>query len=152
MIEDYLFTKKTKWFIWGALGVVVVVLVYHAGFVAGQHQHMRPRVPFGGAMPTTGGMLGGIMPQEGFVEDGHGAVGEIATVTLPTFTLTTREGLTEKVYAGTSTIVTGAANTGVNSLTHGQLVIIIGDPQDQDDQGYLDARIIHILPAASPAQ
>ncbi len=150
MLEDYFFTKNTRWVLWGAFAIIVAPLIFHAGVVVGQHQPMRGRVAFDGAPGQTGGMLGGIMPSRGFVEDGHGAVGTIATVTLPIFTMQNRDGLTQKIYAGTSTMVTGGASADRSALMSGEVVIVIGDPDDSDDDGYLDARIIHILPA-SPA-
>jgi hypothetical protein len=147
MIEDYFFTKNTKWFIGGAAALIVGLLLFHAGVVVGQHEPMRGRMTFNGqGQPTQGGMLGGFMPTRGFVEDGHGAVGTIATVTLPTFTMQNRDGLTQQIYTSTSTIVTGGTVADISALTKGDVVIVIGDPNDTDD-GYLDARIIHILPA-----
>ena len=155
MIEDYFFTKNTKWVIWGTAAIIVGLLLFHAGVVVGQHEPMRGRMTFasnGQAQPAPGGMLGGFMPTRGFVEDGHGAVGTIATVTLPTFTMQNRDGLTQQIYAGTSTVVTGGTSADTSALKQGELIIVIGDPNDTDD-GYLDARIIHILPTpANPSR
>ena len=150
MIEDYFFTKNTKWFLWGALALVLALLIFHAGVVVGQQQPRHVHAPFNDA-PAQGGILSGIMPQADYVEDGHGAVGTIATVTLPTFTMQSRDGLTEEIYAGTSTMVTGGNAPDTSALQSGEVVIVIGDPEDTDD-GYLDARIIHILPSPAPAQ
>jgi hypothetical protein len=146
MIEDYFFTKNTRWILWGAFAVIVALLIFHAGVVVGQHQPMRGRMNFASgapSMPDTG-MLSGIMPRQGYVEDGHGAVGTIATVTLPTFTMQSRDGMEQKIYAGTSTVVTGGLAPDRSALKSGQVIIVVGDPDDTDD-GYLEARIIHIL-------
>lgn len=149
MIEDYFFTKNTRWVLWGAFTSIVALLIFHAGVVVGSHQHLRERPGANGA-PV--GMLGGIMPPQGFVESGHGAVGTVASVTLPTFTLQTRDGMLEKVETGSSTVVTGGSTGLASDLTSGEKVIIIGDPAEVDDQDDLDARIIHILPSpAAPA-
>jgi hypothetical protein len=141
MLEDYFFTKNTRWVLWGAFAVVVALLIFHAGVVVGSHKSMRERPPQGAGL---GGMFG-FMPPQGFVENGHGAVGTIATVTLPTFTLQTRDGLTERVETGSSTDVTGGTTGTLGDLQSGQTVIIIGNPQTIDDQDDLDARMIHIL-------
>ncbi len=143
MIEDYFFTKNTKWVLWGAVAILAALLIFHAGVVVGQQQPLRGRMVLTNGK-TSQGMLGGIMPRQGFVENGHGAVGTIATVTLPTFTLESRDGLNQTIYAGTSTTVTGGQTNDASALQSGEVVIVIGDPDDTDD-GYLDARIIHIL-------
>ncbi len=154
MIEDYFFTKNTRWVLWGAFAVVLALLIFHAGVVVGQHDPMRGNMMYVNGEPAMpdGGMLGGIMPARGFVESGHGAVGTVTTVTPPTFVLQTRDGLTQTVYAGSSTVVTGPATdsrqpaypSSVELIKTGEFVIVIGDPNDTDD-GFLDARIIHIL-------
>ena len=141
MLEDYFFTKNTKWLLRGALALVVALLIFHAGVVVGSHGGMRGRAPEGGG---PGGMLG-FMPDRGFVENGHGAVGTIATMTLPTFTLQTRDGLTEQVETGSSTYVTGGITGTLGDLQSGQTVIIIGNPQTVGDQDDLDAHMIRIL-------
>jgi hypothetical protein len=145
MLEDYFFTKNTKWVLWGAFILIVALLIFHAGMVVGQHRpHARANEG-----PAPGGMLGGFMPTEGYVESGHGAVGTIATVTLPTFILQSRDGLTQTIYAGSTTVVTGGLVPNTSALVRNEAVIVIGDPNDTDD-GYLDARIIHILSAPPP--
>jgi len=150
MLEDYFFTKNIKWVLWGTFAVVLALLIFHAGVVVGSHE---PRGRMNGApngqFMNGQGPLGSIMPTQGYVEDAHGAVGTIATVTLPTFTMQSRDGMTEKIYAGTSTVVTGGTMPNTGALKGGLLFIVIGDPGDTDD-GYLEARIIHILPSLVP--
>lgn len=150
MIEDYFFNKKTKWVLWGAFAFMLSLLVFHAGFVLGQHQPMHGRTGTINGMPPQGmfdGQLYNLLPRQGFMENGHGAVGTIATITLPTFLLESRDGLTQTVYAGSSTMVTGGRVADTSALMRGEVVVVLGDPADTDD-GYLDARIIHILPAS----
>jgi hypothetical protein len=149
MLEDYFFTKNTKWVLWGAFALIVAMLIFHAGVVVGSHQPTRGRMQIDGrgGPGSMGGFVNGFMPRQGFVESGHGAVGTVATVTLPTFTLTNREGVEQKMYAGSTTVVTGGSVNNPSALQKGQFIIVVGDPNDTDDAGYLDARIIHILPS-----
>jgi len=140
MLEDYFFTKNTKWFLWGFCALIVALLIFHAGVVVGSHEPERGRMPDRTQVGTPG-MLGGFMPTEGYLENGHGAVGTITALALPSFSLETRDGMVQKIYAGTSTVITGG------TLTSGETVIVVGEPEGSDDQGYLDARIVHILPA-----
>jgi hypothetical protein len=138
-LEDYFFTKKTKWFLWGAFALILAALIFHAGVVVGSRQTVHGRLELRGP-----GMFG-FMPSEAYVEGGNGAVGTIKTLTLPTLTLETRDGTMQEVYVSTSTIITDGA-THTSTLQAGEVVIVIGDPNDSDDQGILDARIIHVLP------
>src|SRR6185437_6953947 len=101
MLEDYFFSKNIRFVLWGAFAFIIAFLIFHAGVVVGSHQPMRGRMAFDTRVGPGGfasGIVGGFMPKEGYVESGHGAVGTIATVTLPTFTLTSRGGETEKIY------------------------------------------------------
>jgi hypothetical protein len=137
MLEDYLFVKNTRYLLWGFGGVVLLLLVYHAGFVAGEHVHRT-------GMPGErgGGPLNGFMPKEAFIA-GHGAVGAVATVTLPTFTMLTRGGYTQLVETSSSTVFTGGS---ADDLKQGVVVIVIGDPHESDTEPDLDARIVRLLP------
>ena len=149
MLEDYFFTKNTKWILWGSSGVILAALIFHAGVVVGSHQTVHGRISFEGGPggPSSGGMMQNFMPREGYVESGHGAIGSIATITPPTFIIETRDGLTQKIVMSSSTVITGNSGPTAAALQSGQLVIVIGDPNDSDDVGFLDARIVHILPA-----
>jgi len=142
MLEDYFFTKNTRYVLWGAFAIIVALLIFHAGIVIGSHQSMRR-----GSGERPPGMLDGIMPNEAFIGD-HGAVGTIATVTLPSFILSTRGGISQLIETSTSTTITGGPTGSVSDLTRGETVIIIGDPRenDIDSQGDLDARLIKIIP------
>jgi hypothetical protein len=142
-LEDYFFTKNTRYALWGAGAVIIALLIFHAGVVVGSHQRIHGRL----VLQDTGAP-GDFIPSETYVESGHGAVGTVESVTLPTFMLQARDGTMQKIYVSSSTIITGGAHN-TSALIGGQTVIVIGDPDDTDDQGYLEARIIHVLP--SPA-
>ncbi len=145
-LEDYFFTKNTRYIWWGVFAIIVALLIFHAGVVVGSHQNVRGRLVLRSA-----DMLGGFIPSEAYVESGHGAVGTIESVTLPTFMLETRGGTAQKILVSTSTVITGGNATDMSALSSGQTVIVIGDPDDTDDQGYLEARMVHILPAPTQA-
>ena len=43
-LEEYMFTKNTKWILWGLGALVLAALIFHAGVVVGLHDHgTRPR-------------------------------------------------------------------------------------------------------------
>ncbi len=144
-LEDYLFTKNTRYVIWGATGIVVVLLAVHAGLVVNSRhserfEHRPPGKMFFAFVPS---------PGEAYIEGGHGAIGTINDLDLPRFTLVTRGGLSQSVYAATDTVVTlgpGLATT-TYALQNGLVVMVIGDPRTEES-AYIDARLIRVLPPA----
>jgi hypothetical protein len=151
MLEDYFFTKRTKWVLWGLLALIVAALIFHAGVVVGLHDRGMPghdfdkswfdaQIPFGG----------GILPlPQGFIPGGHGAFGTIASITLPAVTLTTRDGVTLTVKVDEDTQIVGATPEGTSSPTAlkvGDVIVVLGDPDDISSSSTVDARLIRILP------
>lgn len=149
-LEDYLFTKNIKWVLWGAVGLTGAALIFHAGVVAGSHNTLtlkrgmpgiqsggfEAHIPFGGAVT---------MPQ-GFMPGGHGALGTISAIALPTLTLISRDGTTLRVEVSSSTQIAGAVGTTTGTLKVGDTIIVVGDPNDTDEKGEVDARLIRVLP------
>ncbi|MGC9602742.1 MAG: hypothetical protein ABSE76_03345 [Minisyncoccia bacterium] len=150
MLEDYFFTKHTKWVLWGLLALIVAALIFHAGVVVGLHDRGIPdhnfdkswfeaQIPFGG----------GILPlPQGFIPGGHGAFGTIASITLPTIRLTTRDGVTLTIKVDNDTQIVGATPEGTSSpmaLKVEDTIVVLGDPDDMSSNGAVDARLIRIL-------
>ncbi|MDE1924631.1 MAG: hypothetical protein KGH79_00400 [Patescibacteria group bacterium] len=145
--EDYLFVKNSKWIFWGIGALVTLLLVFRAGVVVGFHEALsshglgrRPpqSEPFGLSL------FGGTIP-------GHGAVGSIATVTLPTLIIQTRDGMMEKIGITSATAINDENGQPLapSELKAGDMVIIIGEPGntgDMNSEGEIDARLIRVLP------
>ena len=147
-LEDYFFVKNTKWFLWGALALIVAALIFHAGVVVGSHNIMEGREQEGGfvaRIPFGGGAVD--LPQ-GFMPGGHGALGTITSVSLPTLTLITRDGMLMHVEInGDTQIRSSASSTSASNLEVGDTVIVIGDPDmSSSTKGAVDARLIRIFP------
>ncbi len=147
-LEDYIFIKNTKWLVWGASAVFVGALIFHAGVVLSSHSRFTEdepgamhgfevRMPFGGV---------GVQLPQGFMPGGHGALGTISSITLPTITLTSRDGAMLRVEISSSTQIAGAAATTTNDLRVGDTIIVVGDPNDTDEKGEVDAIFIRVLP------
>jgi hypothetical protein len=140
-LEDYFFTKNTRYFIWGAAGIVFVLLAAHAAVAVTSHKDdsrgHRPGKMFYSIVPV---------PGEAYIEGGHGAIGTINNIALPHFMLVTRGGMSQKVYAATGTMVTFGAGvaTTTDALQNGFVVMVIGEPRY--DEKYIEARIIRVLP------
>lgn len=122
--------------------MLVGLLIFHAGYSYGE------RSAYGrmhGAGYATSPLGFGFLPH-GFMPEGHGAVGTISSISLPTFTLQERDGDEEVVRVSSSTSI--RADSGANALQVGEAVVVIGEPNDGDEQ--MNAIIIHILPSPPP--
>lgn len=143
-LEDYLFVKDTKWLVWGVMGIFVGALIFHAGVVVGSHSRlMQGRGPQGG-FNVQFSPIGSLTMPQGFVAGGHGALGTIETVSLPYFTVLSRNGSTLQIVVGSSTQINGAGG-GTSALTEGRTVIVIGDPRDAGTDGEIEAKLIRIV-------
>lgn len=119
--------------------VVVGLLIFQAGVAFGERRifhgmhTMMPRGP----VPEFGFLSHSFIPQ------GHGVVGTITNVSLPTFTVATRDGETETVTVSTSTIIRGFPGATEVDLHTGQDVTILGDPENSAEA--FTARFINIM-------
>lgn len=128
----------------GIAAVLLAFLIFHAGAVVGSHQGLRPHGGMHGFRPPYGAPTGFMLP-DGYLPRGHGAVGTITTVTLPTITITERSGDTETVLIATTTrIEIGPIATTSRALVPGTRVIIFGDPDETVER--INAKVIHVLP------
>lgn len=148
-LEDYFFVKKTKWILWGVFALIIAALIFHAGIVVGSHRPFMQGRGQGGGFEAQIPFGGEVALPQGFIPGSHGALGTIATVTLPTLTLTTRDGMTLTVKVDSGTQIVGATPEGTStsaSLSVGEMVIVVGDPDDTSPNGAVDARLIRIFP------
>lgn len=128
--------------------IVVVLVVFQAGrFVGFRQASFAFRMgdnyyrAFEGGSPR-GGMMGGL--PFGNMPGGHGAVGKVIKVSLPTIVISTPDGLEKTVTLGEGTLIKrfrGEASS--SSLKVGDMVIVVGEP-DQDS--VIEAKLIRLLP------
>ena len=125
--------------------ILVGLLIFQAGVAFGERRvfHNMHNMPHG-PVPEFGFFSHSFIPQ------GHGVVGTITGVSLPTFTVATREGEVETVRISTSTVIRGAPSVTPQDLQTGQEVTILGDPENSAEE--FTARFINIAPRPAPAQ
>ena len=142
-LRDIVSSKKMRLpaAVFGAL--LLALLIFHAGVVFGSHRgpFARPGMERG-FRPSF--FPGGFALPHGFIPNDHGAVGTVMELTLPTFTMETREGIVQTILVSTSTTIRTA---GTGTLTKGDQVIILGE---LDSQGRIDAKLIRVLPTLPP--
>lgn len=125
--------------------VLVGLLIFHAGVAYGE-RNAFDRMNGTQESPPPFGF--GFLPH-GFIPEGHGAVGTITAVTLPTFTLEERDGDEEVVRVSSSTNIRADVGTDT-TLQIGDAVVVIGEPNSDSEQ--MNAQLIHIVPPAPPHQ
>jgi hypothetical protein len=131
----------------GSVGAfLLALLIFHAGVVVGSHRGLSHGDQLGhGFRPSF--FPGGLEMPSGFIQDGHGAVGSITTITLPTILMQTREGTSQTIFVGTSTMIRNIDTSGTSTLSVGDKIIVLGEP---DSQNRINAKIIRILPSVPP--
>lgn len=144
---------RSKWLAWLLLGLgalLVLLLVFDAGLAVGTRRAMElrggPRVD-GHSAPMFGiGGFGVTMPH-GFIPDGHGAVGTIQSINLPTITIKTRDGDTEEVVLSDSTTIESATTSmNATNLAVGQQIVAVGNPNAATSSQRMTAELIRVLP------
>ena len=147
--ENIVSSKKVRLTV-GIIGALILaLLIFHAGVVFGSHRNS-----FGGPSDRSGmdrGFRPPFMPDgfempRGFIPNKHGAVGAITAITLPTFTMETREGTSKTILVSTSTMIRSMGGADAKALLVGNKIIVLGEP---DNQGRIDAKLIRILSAAT---
>jgi hypothetical protein len=130
------------------LGVAVLVLViFQAGMVAGYHK-AKFGARFGdnferNFVRNRGGDFSKRFPAQG-MPGGHGAVGEIVSITLPHIVVAGPDNLEKTVLVGTSTLVREFRDEiTADKLKVGNFVVVLGNP---NDEGQVDAKLIRIMP------
>lgn len=96
----------------------------------------------------TFGERGGMMMNGGMFRDefsgGHGAVGKIVKVELPTLVVLGSDNIEKVIVTDSKTEVReGRKDSSVNKLTSDQYITVLGTP---NDQGQITAKLIRIMP------
>jgi hypothetical protein len=131
------------------IGVIIVVLgILRVGISLGER-----RARFAGAFGDNFernfiGQRGGMGMVGGFFNEGlpggHGAVGNILSISLPQMIITGPDNLEKTIIVGTSTIIRQFQKDikSIN-LKVGDFVTIIGNP---NDNGQVEAKLIRVMP------
>jgi hypothetical protein len=89
------------------------------------------------------GNFSGRLPGPG-MPGGHGAVGEIISISLPQIVVAGPDNLEKTVLVGTSTMVREFRNEiTADKLRVGDFIVVLGNP---NDEGQIDAKLIRIMP------
>lgn len=125
-------------------GLIVIIAVFKMGMDAGYHRalyaaHMADNFQRTFVDPHAHSLFDQHLPPSG-----HGAFGEIVSVTIPTFVVADRTRIEQTIHVSSSTIIRKfTSDVPVDSLQPGENVVVLGSP---NDQGQIDAQLIRIIP------
>lgn len=141
----------SRWLAWMLIGLgvlLVVLLIFDAGVAVGMRRSIRMRglsEMSRGQPPQFGfGSFGVSMPH-GFIPDGHGAVGAIISISLPTLVIQTRDGTSEEVLLTASTTIRGTTTLTQTDLHVGDKIVALGNPNAATSSQRLEAELIRVL-------
>lgn len=131
----------------GIGAVVLALLVFRAGVYVGMRKADFSYRWGENYHRNFGGPREGFMP--GMFREGepsaHGAFGKIISLSMPTFTVESSEGVEKLVRIGDGTaIVQFHEPVASSSLAVGDYVVVIGEP---NTQGEIEAGLVRVMPA-----
>lgn len=126
---------------------LIALMIFHAGVVFGSRRFRHP--PQDRMWEFRGpGPINMRMPHD-FIEDGHGAIGEVTAVTPSSITIATPDGSTFQILRTDTTRIRSFDNDASSSVIEtGMHIMVLGKPGDQG----LTADLIKILPDAPPSR
>ncbi len=135
----------------GIIISIIALLIFQAGVVVGNHKaqfgdrmggnYERNFVDMGrGGFPSNPNLGFGEMLPPG----GHGAVGQVINVALPTFIIAGPDNLERTVVVSDETVIRQFRDElGTESIENGKFVVVLGEP---NDKGEIEAKLIRFLP------
>jgi len=141
-----------KWIIVGLLAIIVIVLVFGLGVLVGERKakfsyrwaenyhrmFAGPKVGFLGnlKMPP-------LPPFDEFIE-GHGTVGEIIKIEGNNLVVKGKRDIEKAILVNEKTVIkSGFKNIKISDLKIGDIIVIIGSP---NDKGQIEAKLIRVFP------
>ncbi len=152
-IERYIPSKTLRVILYTLATIFAVLFIFGIGAQFGARHARFTFRPEPLSMPGFGHFGFGGAPEFPHLMrpgDGHGFVGQISSVALPTITAVSHDGATSTILLTNSTIVRGArGNESSTTLSHGDMIVVLGEPHSSSTDE-IDARFIRILPPPSP--
>ncbi|MCX6713900.1 MAG: hypothetical protein NTV48_02240 [Candidatus Vogelbacteria bacterium] len=152
-IKDLTKTKTFRGVLFGLVIAVVVLFIFQVGVFVGfrkasfayqfgdnYYRMFEGRGPEKGKGPGIGGMM------RDDLQGGHGVVGKIIKVDLPTVVVLGSDNLEKIVLVDDDTAIKQFRNQASSTdLKIGDMVVVIGTP---NNQGQVEAKLIRLMPKA----
>ncbi|MFH1170361.1 MAG: hypothetical protein V1704_02280 [Candidatus Vogelbacteria bacterium] len=143
--QDLTQSKKFRGIVTGFSIAVIVLLIFQIGVMFGYRKaHFSARLGdnyFRAFDSRPSGFPFGMMGSD--LPGGHGAVGKIVSITLPTFILASSDNVEKIILVKNDTIIRHFRETlATSNLALNDSVVVLGTP---NDQGEIEAQLIRII-------
>jgi hypothetical protein len=136
-------SPSVRWTLTGIGVVLLFMLIFHAGFVAGMRTQFPPMpgdIRFGIRTPG----FGNVELPRGFVPNGHGSVGIVQEIGTSSLELLTRDGMTLGIRAtGETVIFAGREEAAFSVIKIDDQLVVLGRPEGAE---MINADVIRIVP------
>lgn len=128
--------------------LIAVLIIFQAGRFVGFHQagfsyRMGDNYYRAFEGPRQGREMGGGIPY-GNMPGGHGAVGKIVKINLPTIIISTPDNLEKTILLGKDTLIRRFRdNASSSDLKVGEMAVVLGEP---NQESVIEAKLIRLLP------
>jgi len=148
-IKEYIKSESFRGILIGLVMAIVALVIFQAGIAIGERKasfahrfgdnfERNFRDPRGGGFLNMRGGPGGDMP------GGHGAVGEIVSIALPTVVVAGPDNLEKTVVIGKDTLIRQFQYEATETqLEEGDFIVVLGNP---NEEGQIEARLIRVVP------
>ena len=141
-------SQNIRYLLYGLGALLLVLLIFHAGVVAGSHRRHSERGEWGFRPPFPG--FFDVRLPRGFILDGHGTVGVVQSVGSSSIILQTRDDSTKTVFLSSKTIIrAGFGDASSTALSPGLHIVVLGTP---NNDGALFADLIRVMSKNTPSR
>ncbi len=146
--KNFIQSKTFKKILWVIGGTLVFLIIFQAGVFVGYRKAAFSYHGGESYYRTFGGRGFAEMMGAGRLPNAHGAIGKIIKIELPTFVMEDRDQI-EKVISITDDSAIRRFHDVLEpaDLKVGDMVMVIGSPDNNTDTAEIEARLIRLLPA-----
>ncbi|HMP67595.1 MAG TPA: hypothetical protein PKA60_02505 [Candidatus Paceibacterota bacterium] len=147
-IKDYIQSQSFKGVLIGIFIAIIALIIFQSGVAVGERRASFAH-RFGDNFERNfrdprGGFFQQRMPSGMNIPGGHGAVGEIVSISLPLVVVAGPDNLEKTVVVGNDTEIREFRDSiTADKLEVGSFVVVLGTP---NDEGQIDAKLVRILP------
>jgi hypothetical protein len=147
-IKEFIQSHTFRGIIIGLSLAIVGLIIFQAGVAMGERKAVFSQ-RFGNTFERNfrgpdGGMMFLGFPGEGQMPGGHGAVGEIISITPPNVIIAGPDNLEKTIVIGTDTRIREfQSELKAGDLQVGDHIIILGEP---NEEGQIEAKLVRLLP------
>ncbi|HEX8993668.1 MAG TPA: hypothetical protein VF803_00255 [Candidatus Paceibacterota bacterium] len=147
-MEHYIPSKALRATLYVLIGAFLILSVFGFGMQFGA-RHARFVIRHDIPHHDEFGFFGfDIFPHMMPPKDVHGVVGTISSIALPRISITSQDGATSTALVASTTLIRDADGdepVSTSTLTPGNTIVVIGEPDSSSTEDTIEARFIRVL-------